>query len=64
MNAKLEERYRKQDNVASHPHTTLFELEFNVKFPVLRLLQFLSDFKSTVLMPLNCLVLRRNSQPR
>jgi hypothetical protein len=27
----------------------LFELDFNVKFPLLRLLQFLSDLKSTIL---------------
>ena len=26
---------------------TLFELDFNVKFPLLRLFQFLSDLKST-----------------
>ena len=26
----------------------LFELDFNVKFPLLRLLQFLSDLKSTI----------------
>ena len=26
----------------------LFELDFNVKFPLLRLLQYLSDFKSTI----------------
>ena len=32
------------------PHNIiLFELDFNVKFPVLRLLQFLSDLKSTIL---------------
>ena len=27
----------------------LFELDFNVKFPLLRLLQFLSDLKSIIL---------------
>ena len=27
----------------------LFELDFNVKFPLLRLLQFRSDLKSTIL---------------
>ena len=32
--------YLKQDNVAPHPHTTL---------PLLRLLLFLSDLKSTIL---------------
>ena len=32
----------------SPPHyIILFELEFDVKFPLLRLLQFLSDLKST-----------------
>ena len=30
--------YQKQDNVALHPNTTL--LDFNVKFPLLRLLLF------------------------
>ena len=40
--------YLKQDNVTPHPtqhNTILFELDFNVK---LCLLQFLSDFKSTI----------------
>ena len=44
--------YLKQDNVAPHPHTTLsclHELDFDVKFPLLRLLLFLSDLKSTIL---------------
>ena len=36
--------------MAPHPshNITLFELIFNVKFPLLRLLQFLSDSKSTI----------------
>ena len=38
--------YLKQDNIA--PHFILFELDFNVKFPLLRLLIFLSDLKSTI----------------
>ena len=34
------------------PHNIiLFELDFIVKFPLLRLLQFLSDLKSTILSP-------------
>ena len=43
--------YSKQDNIAPHPHTTLiilFELDFNVKFLLLRLLEFLNDLKSTI----------------
>ena len=40
--------YLKKDNVAPHN----FILDFNVKFPLLRLLQFLSDLKSTILSPL------------
>ena len=34
-----------------HPNTTfsILESDFNVKFPLLRLLQFLSDLKSTIL---------------
>ena len=48
--------YSKQDNIAPRsppppPHTTLscfnYELDPNVKVPLLRLLQFLSDLKST-----------------
>jgi hypothetical protein len=36
--------YLKQDNVAPHPHTIfLFELDFDLKFPLLSLLLFLSD---------------------
>ena len=36
------------------PHNIiLFELDFNVKFPLLRLLQFLSDLKSTINMKRN-----------
>ena len=40
----------KQDNVAPlTPHNfTLFELDFNVKFPLLRNLNFLSDIKGTI----------------
>ena len=35
------------------PHNIiLFELDFDVKFPLLRLLQFLSDFKSTIICEL------------
>ena len=38
--------YFKHDNVAPPPHNIiLFELDFNVKFPLLRLLQFLRDLK-------------------
>ena len=32
------------------PNIILFELDFNVKFPLLRLLQFLSDLKSTIVI--------------
>ena len=32
--------YLKQDNVAPQHNITLFESYFNVKFPLLRLLQF------------------------
>ena len=32
----------------------LFELDFNVTFPLLRLLQFLSDLKSTIARQLYC----------
>ena len=31
------------------PNFILFELDFDVKFPLLRLLLFLIDFKSTIL---------------
>ena len=36
-----------KDDVAPHPHKTL---DFNVKFPFLRLLRFLSDLKSTIIL--------------
>ena len=39
--------YLKQDNVAPH-NFTLFELDFDVKFPLLRLLLFLNDLKNTI----------------
>ena len=42
--------YLKQDHVAPPHKIILFQLDFNVKFPLLRLLQFLSDFKSTIFM--------------
>ena len=35
----------KQDKFAPHPHTAL---SFDVKYPLLRLLLFLSDLKSTI----------------
>ena len=38
--------YLKQDNVAPHPAQLYFELDFDVKFPLLCLLLFLSDLKS------------------
>ena len=42
--------YLKQDNIAPHSHNIiLFELDFTLKFPLLRLLQFLNDLKSTSL---------------
>ena len=35
------------------PHNNiLFEFDFNEKFPLLRLLQFLNDFKSAILFSL------------
>ena len=42
--------YLKQDNVAPQPphNFILFELDFDVKFPLLRLLLFLSALKSTI----------------
>ena len=41
--------YLKQDNVATNPHNfILFELDFDLKFPLLRFLLFLSDLKSTI----------------
>ena len=40
--------YFKQDNVAPQPNI-LFELDFNVKFPLLHLLNFLSDLKGLLL---------------
>ena len=48
------ESYSKQDNVAPTPHNIiLFELDLNVKFPLLCLLQFLSDLKRTMLSHLS-----------
>ena len=42
--------YLIQDNVASIPHNIiLFELDFDLKFPLLHLLQFLSDSKNTII---------------
>ena len=43
--------YLKQVNVAPEPphNFILFELDFDLKFPLLRLLLFLSDLKSTIL---------------
>ena len=40
----------KQDNVAPTPKQfiIIFLLDFNVKFHLVRLLQFLSDLKSTI----------------
>ena len=40
--------YLKQDNIAPH-NIILFELDFNAKYSLLRLLHFLSDLKSTIL---------------
>ena len=40
--------YLKQDNVAPH-NFILFELDFNAKFPLLGLLLFLIDLKSTII---------------
>ena len=47
----LSKSYLKQDDVARQPpnNIILFKLNFNVKFPLLRLLQFLSDLKSTII---------------
>ena len=44
--------YSKQDNVAPQPPHNIILLEFyyNVEFPLLRLLQFLIDLKSTILL--------------
>ena len=42
----------KRSNLTPPPHNIiLFELDFSIKFPLLRLLQFLSDLKSTILPP-------------
>ena len=40
----------RQDNVAPSPTQDflIFKFDFNVKFPLLRLLQFLSDLKSPI----------------
>ena len=42
--------------VSSTPtQLNLFELDFNVKFPLLRLLHFLTDLKSTIInFPISC----------
>ena len=41
--------YLKQDNVTPRPNNLiLFEFDFDVKFPLLRLLLFLSELKSTI----------------
>ena len=41
--------YSKQDNVAPRPQNIiLFKVDFNVKFPLLHFLLFLSDSKSTI----------------
>ena len=49
--------YSKQDNVTPQgppPHNIiLFDLDFDVKFPLLCLLQFLRDLKSTIFMHFN-----------
>ena len=37
--------YLKQDNVDLQHNIILFELDFNIEFALLRLLQFLSDLK-------------------
>ena len=45
--------YFKQDNFPPPPYNIiLFELDFNIKFPSLRLLQYLRDLKSTNLIHL------------
>ena len=47
--------YLKQDNVVPPPqhNIIMFELDSDVKFPLLRLLQFLSDLKSTIFLRYN-----------
>ena len=40
--------YLKQDNVAPYRYIILFELDLDVKYSLLRILQFLSDLKSTI----------------
>ena len=44
--------YSKQDNVAPHPthNIILFQLDFNVKFPLLCLLHFICILKSTIFL--------------
>ena len=44
--------YLKQDNVAPHSFI-LLELDFDEKFPLLGLLLFLNDLKSTIFLTLN-----------
>ena len=52
--------YLKQDNVAPPPshNFILFELDFDAKFPLLRLLLFLNDLKSTIFMSFNKLIIK------
>ena len=53
--------YLKQDNVAPHsqspppPNSVLFQLDFDLKFPLLHLLLFLIDLKSTIILETFCL---------
>ena len=51
--------YLEQGIVAPYPHTSLFffELDYNIKYPLLHLLQFLSDLKSTMLMSIKMTIL-------
>ena len=41
--------YLKQDNVGPPHNIIIFELDFNVKLSLLRLLYFLIDLKSTII---------------
>ena len=50
LNCNVEILFKTRQCCPLPPHNfILFELDFDVKFPLLRLLQFLSDLKSTIL---------------
>ena len=54
--------YLKQDNGCPPPphNFILFQLDFDVKFPLLRFLLFLTDLKSTIIPALNLFLVQNN----